>query len=208
MSIRFLNLPATEAWKEMMKERKTSKLKDASGKELDVEELKVIYKLKEDGKGAVLYDFYEEGMEFEGDGIVVPFSSTLKGVIMGVQGTPFVNVKGSSEDLVGGHNGTWISVYAFVTHQPTDHCYTDGKRYEINENHMEEFERVVCENGRGNIAGGHIIIGSNNTESAYPKDNDIVGIVPICKSHNGLKNGYMRLGNNSLIVLLNYTISN
>lgn len=203
MSIRFLNLPATEAWKEMMKERKTSKLKDVSGKELDVEELKVIYKLKEDGKEAVLYDFYEEGMEFEGDGIVVPLSSTYNGTLTYMAGTRFVNVIGSSGDPMGNHeHGSWIALYEFITRQSGNVCYSDGNLYK---NGQIEYANL-CPYNNNRIIGGHVIIGSNYPNAWEPNPGDAVGIVPICQRHNKLDSGYMQLRNESKVVMLNYTV--
>lgn len=193
MSIRFLNLPATEAWKEMMKERKTSKFQVDEGKELDVEELKVIYKVKEDGESAVLYDLYDESSSVSDNCVVVSFSSVYCGIYLAQMGEGFVNVPDTSNDKPKG-GGSWLNFYWAITGIEPTTCSSDGNTYQnsqVNKNAICNNKFCpVCRN-KYNLVGAHI-----QTENNL----NVIGIVPLCDMHNHQKDSYMIFKSNTVVV--------
>lgn len=229
MGIVNVNLPATDAWKELMKQRTSHNLKGVMGKDeenMNIEDVKLLYKLSEDGEYATLYDVYEEGMEIE-RGIVVPLSSTYKRTDTVQAGTKIVNVIGSSNDRIGTavHKGNWIAIYRFITEEEADKCCTNGYVYQNYNNSVREEEVNGCNANsydlfitKYKIEGGHVIIGklSDGTEytgakydtASKPKSDDVVAIMPICYAHNNWhhNDSYMIVGKNTLAVVLNYTL--
>lgn len=206
MGIINVNLPATDAWKELMKRRTSHRLKDfmGTGKDIDIEDVKILYKLSEDGERATLYDIYKDGMKLEGDGIVVPLSSTFEKVLEIKAGTKFVNVVGSTGDKLDNVNSncTWIQIYEQITQTENNRCCTNGMEYTVTGNQCFwdevrhcNFDSTNEEEIRKKTIGGHVIVGytdNNNNEyigakqnhADIPKKNDTVGILPICSAHN------------------------
>lgn len=230
MGIVNVNLPATDAWKELMKQRTSHNLKGLMGNDgenMNIEDVKLLYKLSEDGEYATLCDVYEEGMETEG-GIVVPLSSTYRGIREVLEKTRIVNVAGSSNDTVGNTNYKigWLVIYKFITGIDTNICCTDGYEYSgddnIDNNMIWEREVDNCNaNTRDEncmMHGGHVIIGYNKNGVYYagakycnaekPTADDIVAIMPICAAHNNhwKNDSYMIVGKNTPAVVLNYTL--
>lgn len=227
MGIVNVNLPATDAWKELMKQRTSHNLKGLMGNDgenMNIEDVKLLYKLSEDGEYATLYDVYEEGMEIE-RGIVVPLSSTYQSTQSVLAGTKIVNVLGSSKDRIGtaGHKGNWIAIYRFITEEEADKCCTNGYVYQNYNNGVLEEEVNGCNANsydlfvtKYKIHGGHVIIGDLSDEIEYkgakydtarkPKSSDVVAIMPICQEHNNKVDWYMIVGKNTPAVVLNYTL--
>lgn len=205
MAIYHLDLPQTVAWEKLINERKESKTLGITrlGSDLiDVEKMRLIYKVCEGEKEARLYGIYEDGMDFEGDGIVVPLSSSLECIIWLGPGTKFVNVDGSSNDMPGSgtHKGSWIAIYDFVTNGNSTHCCTDGYAYYDN----GSYEKDVCNNF---VVGGHVILG-DYTQPKVPNPGEIVGLLPICPKHNSTYfRGYMLTGCKIPFVKIKYTLS-
>lgn len=205
MAIYHLDLPQTVAWEKLINERKESKTLGIArlGSDLiDVEKMRLIYKVCEGKKEARLYGIYEEGMDFEGDGIVVPLSSSLNDLYDLPQGTRFVNVIGSSYDKAGSgtHTGSWIAIYDFVTNSNSTHCCTDGFVYY----NVNSRSNKVCDNS---VVGGHVILGEN-TQPKVPNLWETVGLLPICSKHNSpiICDGYMLTGCEIPFVKINYTL--
>lgn len=230
MSIINVNLPATDAWKELMERRASHKFKDfmGTGKDMDIEDVKILYKLSEDGEKATLYDIYKDGMKLEGDGIVVPLSSTYNTCVNLCRGTKIVNVKNSSKDILGTTTGkvSWIGIYEFITGTFRNNCCTDGMEYFIENNQGTRDEVRHCnfnsmdENDIDKTVGGHVIVGYfDNNGNAYrntkynvavePDSDDIVGIMPICSAHNNYQKDdkCMVTGRTTPVVILNYVVS-
>lgn len=209
MAIYHLDLPQTEAWEKLINERKESKTLGITrpGSELvDVEKMRLIYKVCEGEKEARLYGIYEDGMDFEGDGIVVPLSSSFKGVYDLEKETQFVNVIGSSYDTAGSgtHKGSWIAIYDFVTNGNSTECCTDHEvNYGCKDNPMRKGD-FECSDS---VVGGHVIIG-DYTEQRVPVKKDIVGLLPICRNHNSPRkcDGYMLTGCKIPFVQIDYTL--
>lgn len=222
MSIINVNLPATDAWKELMKGRVSHKLKDfmGTGKDVDIEDVKILYKLSEDGERATLYDIYLEGMKYEGDGIAVPLTSTFKYNKTLAAETKIVNVVGSSRDTMGNSdcNSGWIYLYKFITGKDADICCTDGKIYEIGQFSNEIYRAENCnanfQYNKCRVVGGHVIIanmtdgmeqeGAKYNEASVPDFNDVVAIMPICDTHNNNNHSYMVVKKETQAVVLNY----
>lgn len=229
MGIVNVNLPATDAWKELMKQRRSHNLKGLlgnDGENMNIEDVKLLYKLSEDGEYATLYDVYEEGMEIE-RGIVVPLSSTYMGKYDVSKDTKIVNVDGSSEDTVGNtdcHYG-WIAIYRFITENDTNRCCTDGYTYKVRNNYVLPNNLQKCNanpidihNMNCRVLGGHVIVGHiqngeiiakvNYNEAEIPAANDIVAIMPICYAHNNYRHNdsYMIVRETTPAVVLNYTL--
>ena len=205
MAIYHLDLPQTVAWEKLINERKESKTLGITrlGSDLiDVEKMRLIYKVCEGKKEARLYGIYEEGMDFEGDGIVVPLSSSLNAYYDLPQGPRFVNVIGSSYDTAGSgtHKGSWIAIYDFVTKGNSTHCCTDGCVYYSVNSRQDD----VCDNS---VVGGHVILG-NNKQPKVPNSWETVGLLPICSNHNSPRkcNGYMLTGCKIPFVEIDYTL--
>lgn len=226
MGIVNVNLPATDAWKELMKQRTSHNLKGLlgnDGENMNIEDVKLLYKLSEDGEYATLYDVYEEGMEIE-RGIVVPLSSTYRGTGNIPKMTKIVNVVGSSDDTVGNTNykNGWLAIYKFITGIDTNICCTDGRSYSGDRNNGNCNIVNNCNANTGDencmMHGGHVIIGrvqngvvylgANYNIAVKPNDNDIVAIMPICAAHNNhwRDNSYMIVGKDTLAVAINYTL--
>ncbi|MGN0424907.1 MAG: hypothetical protein ACI4FY_06250 [Acetatifactor sp.] len=204
MSIYHLDLPATDEWKKLKKERETDKHKsvqDYDGEEISIEELKVLYKLSEDGKCAILYDLYEDNMEFYGDGITVPFSSVYQGKIERPAGTRFKNIVGTSLHKLSGES--WICAYDRVTNMFTLACCSDGNTYINNYIYKQNIcnnKFCECHKFRHNLVGAHVYVqGVDN--SCY------AGIVPLCDCHNKQNDCYMKFIRNTLVMLIDYKIN-
>lgn len=205
MSIYHLDLPATDEWKKLKKERETDNHKsvqDYNGEEISIEELKVLYKLSEDGKCAILYDLYEDNMEFYGDGITVPFSSVYQGNIVAPAKTLFCNLTNTS-----GHrssNGSWIQTYINNTRKKAIDCCSDGKTYnkdcEIIGYNICNNKYCKCYNFSHNLVGAHIYV-PNLNNSSY------VGIVPLCDCHNKQNECFMKFKEDTCIMLIDYKIN-
>lgn len=209
MAIYHLDLPQTVAWEKLINERKESKTLGITrlGSDLiDVEKMRLIYKVCEGKKEARLYGIYEEGMDFEGDGIVVPLSSSLNEYYDLPQGTQFVNVIGSSNDKAGRgtHEGSWIAIYDFVTNGNSTECCTDHKVY------YGSKDNPLCKSGfkcSDFVVGGHVILGEN-TQPKVPNLWETVGLLPICSNHNSPRerDGYMLTGCEIPFVEIDYTL--
>lgn len=222
MSLYFLELPPTEGWKKIISERKRNlnSMTPSKQQESDsIDEYKVVYKLSEDGKRASLFDLYGEGIELEGDGIVVPLSSTIMDVENYYPETQFVNVKGSSTDKPSRKYfvdapQSWLDAYHKCTGEEENDCYTDGNFY-YGKDHVvdKRCNNVPCEccNNSQNLVGGHIIIGKYkmafDPKRSKSSGNLVIGILPICNAHNKYDNGYMKLGRKAAVMLLNYYIN-
>ena len=210
MAIYHLDLPQTETWEKLINERKESKTLGITrlGSELvDVEKMRLIYKVCEGEKEARLYGIYEDGMDFEGDGIVVPLSSSLQEVYDLEKRTQFVNVIGSSNDTAGRgtHEGSWIAIYDFVTNGNSTKCCTDHKVY------YGSKDNPLCKSGfkcSDSVVGGHVILGEN-TQPKVPNPRETVGLLPICSKHNSpiICDGYMLTRCKIPFVKINYTLS-
>lgn len=225
MSIINVNLPATDAWKELMKRRVSHKLKDfmGTGKDVDIEDVKILYKLSEDGERATLYDIYLEGMKYEGDGIAVPLTSTFKYNKTLAAGTKIVNVLGSSTDTMGNSNcnSGWIYLYKFITGRDANKCCTDGEIYKTgqfgNEIYPAKNCNAIVQNNECTVVGGHVIIGymsygneqagAKYNEANVPDLDDVVAIMPICATHNKNDHSYMVVKNDTQAVILNYYLT-
>lgn len=227
MGIINVNLPATDEWKELMKRRTSHKLKDfmGIGKDMDIEDVKILYKLSEDGERATLYDIYKDGMKLEGDGIVVPLSSIYKGDTVLDRGKQIVNVINSKNDTIGltNYSGPWIAVYSFITGSDAKICCTDGKAYyEKKPEVLAECNANLINGNHKNclIHGGHVIIGWISTNGTWelgtvydiakePDANDLVAIMPICPAHNNhwRNQFYMIVGRDTPAVVITYTVS-
>lgn len=222
MSLYFLELPPTEGWKKMISERERIINSTATSMEQEsdmLDEYKVLYRLSEDGKSAFLFDLYDEGIEIEGNGIVVPLSSTIVDVRNYYQGTKFVNVIGSTGDTPHLMNGarvskSWLKVYNQMTKNNNNICYTDHNFYDKNGYYMnKKCNNNPCSycNNTQNLVGGHIIIGEYNEAfnpitSLMQGYNLDIGILPICNAHNKHNNGFMRLGSQAKVMMINYRI--
>lgn len=179
----------------------------------EFEDAKVVYRFKEDGESATLYDFYYEDENYLDNDIVIPLSKIVKRIEFWSNGCAFRNVEGSSKDK----RKSWIKFYEkiILDGKTVTKSYENQNIYPDSSDGKEKKDSCNSQydkktKKRKNIVGGHVYTGKK--EQKKPKD---IAIVPICKHHNvhcekenapGL-GFYMTLNDSCKVPIIEYKLS-
>lgn len=206
MSTYFITLPRTEAAKELENLEEMEK------------HFQFIYKIAEDGETAELVGLYDGNpLPNDADYLITPFSSGFIENITISAGDTFVNVIGSSGDRpeIPFAGLSWLEFYDYATNQiygnRVNNCVTNGYFYTEQGTVHKKCDDSYCTycGNRKNLIGGHVIIKPKVPKAYEPSlyPDSVVGILPICMSHNKFDDGYMVVYQNTIIPLILYVLS-
>jgi len=132
-------------------------------------------------KKGIFASEYVDGMDLQPEDELVPFKSTLKGIVWFNNGVTFYNVRGSSNDPPR----NWIGVWKFCV-SPASKQMIDDNGCLVRASQTTSGKNCV-QNMNQNLEGGHVVFDQLNMNPDAGA-NGIVFIVPICSLHNNYNN--------------------